>query len=116
MCEEVLDLDLNKAGSRSWIKVRTRIRILTFSQLLWGLLCLLALNTRLLRPLSLRWPCPHLLAVGVKSLQDINGVVDKQSQPGQAKEDPRGHEDTVPLWVHLLRVAVCTQHIGGRSD
>lgn len=41
-------------------------------------------------------------------------MVDKQSQPGQAKEDPRGHEDTVPLWIDLLRVAVCTQHMGSK--
>lgn len=41
-------------------------------------------------------------------------MVDKQSQPGQAKEDPRGHEDTVPLWIDLLWVAVCTQHMGSK--
>lgn len=55
------------------------------------------------------WRRPQLLAVRVESLQDVDGVVDEQSQPGQAEEDPRGHEDTVPLGVDRLRVAVCEQ-------
>lgn len=31
---------------------------------------------------------PPLFEVGVEPLQDVDGVVDKQGQPGQAEEDP----------------------------
>lgn len=33
-------------------------------------------------------PSPPLFEVGVEPLQDVNGVIDNQRQPGQAKEDP----------------------------
>jgi len=49
---------------------------------------------------------PPLFEVAVEPLQDVDGVVDEEGQPGQAEEDPRGHEDAVPLGVCFVRIAV----------
>lgn len=69
-----------------------------FSTLLsyWGLLdliflvhlrvCVVAPCTS--RVFLLHPPAPPLFDVGVEPLQDVNGVIDKQGQPGQAEEDP----------------------------
>ena len=56
-----------------------------------------------LRPL----PPPPLLEVGVEPLQDVDGVVDEQGEPGQAEEDPRGHEDAVPIRECFVWIIVC---------
>lgn len=43
---------------------------------------------------------------GVKPLQDVNGVVDEQGEPGQAKKDPRGHEDAIPVRVVFVWITI----------
>lgn len=48
-----------------------------------------------------------MFEVGVNLLQDVNGVIDEQGQPGQTEEDPGSHEDAVPLWVHSVWVIIC---------
>lgn len=47
---------------------------------------------------------------GVKPLQDVNGVVDEQSEPGQAKKDPRGHEDAIPVRVVFVWITIWNAH------
>lgn len=88
-----------------------------FSTLLsyWGLLdliffvhlrvCVVALCTS--RVFLLHLPAPPLFDVGVEPLQDVNGVIDKQGQPGQAEEDPWGHEEAVPLRVYFVWITIC---------
>lgn len=48
-----------------------------------------------------------MFEVGVNLLQDVDGVIDEQGQPGQTEEDPGSHEDAVPLWVHSVWVIIC---------
>lgn len=48
-----------------------------------------------------------MFEVGINLLQEVNGVIDKQGQPGQAKKDPWSHEDAVPVWVYLVWVIIC---------
>lgn len=33
-------------------------------------------------------------------------MVDNQRQPGHAKEDPRGYEEAVPIWVIFAWIAI----------
>lgn len=59
---------------------------------------------------------PPQFDVSVELLQDVHGVVDDQCQPGQSKENPRGNEDAVPIWVVLVRVAVCERRYTTESS
>lgn len=61
-------------------------RLLDLIFLLHLCLWVVTLCTARLFPLLLS--TPPLFEVGVEPLQDVNGVVDKQGQPGQAEEDP----------------------------
>lgn len=57
----------------------------------WGLLDLILLVRLRVCVVSLstvHLPAPPILAIVVQPLQDVDGVIDKQGQPGQAKEDP----------------------------
>lgn len=48
-----------------------------------------------------------MFEVGINLLQEVNGVIDKQGQPGQAEKDPGSHEEAVPLWVDFVWVIIC---------
>lgn len=54
-------------------------------------------------------PTPLVFEVGINLLQDVNGVIDEQGQPGQPEKDPGSHEDAVPLWVYFVWVTVCKE-------